>query len=181
MALEERYITVEEFCEKTGDNPGIIKADIDARDREGKLEDGVYWVLVGESWEGDEKYITKQQAERERSSNMVMTTSMFVANHEIEKEIDIITSECVYGMNVFRDIFAAVRDVVGGRSKASERVLADAREEAMKGLKEKAVKMGADAVIAVDLDYMEMGGGRSEMLVSIASGTAVKLKAITKE
>ena len=131
---------------------------------------------MDESWGEGEEFLTKQQAEKERLSNMVMTTSMFVAGREIESEIDVITSECVFGMNVFRDIFAAVRDVVGGRSKASEKVLADARKEAMQGLKEKAAKIGANAVIAIDLDYMEMGGGKSGMLVSIASGTAVKLK-----
>ncbi|MBC8549193.1 MAG: YbjQ family protein [Candidatus Brocadiales bacterium] len=112
---------------------------------------------------------------------MIVTTSMFVAGREIEREIDVITSECVFGMNIFRDMFAAVRDVVGGRSKASEKVLADAKKEAMNGLKEKAAKIGADAVIAIDLDYMEMGGGKSDMLVSIASGTAVKLKQVVAD
>lgn len=109
-------------------------------------------------------------------SQIVLTTSMFVAGRDIVKEIDVITYECAYGMNVFRDLFASVRDIVGGRSKAVEKVLHDACTAAMKGLREEALRMGADGVIAVDLDYSELsGGGKNGMLVAIASGTAVKL------
>ncbi len=176
------YVTVEEYCKHTGQNPNILKGDIDARDRKGKFEAGVHYLLVDEGWGGgEEAFLTKKEEDDSRLANMIVTTSMFVAGREIEREIDVITSECVFGMNIFRDMFAAVRDVVGGRSKASEKVLADAKKEAMNGLKEKAAKIGADAVIAIDLDYMEMGGGKSDMLVSIASGTAVKLKQVVAD
>jgi len=176
MSDQEIYITIEDYCNQTGQNPEIIRADIDARDRKGKLEDGVYWIAVDESWEGSEDLQTRQQEQQDRLSNMIVTTSMFVAGREIEREINVVTSECVYGMNIFRDIFAGFRDVVGGRSKASEKVLRDARKEAMEGLKNEAAKLRADAVIAIDIDYMEVSVGKSGMLVAIASGTAVKLK-----
>ena len=110
-------------------------------------------------------------------ADIILTTSMFVAGREIEHELDVITYECAYGMNIFRDLFASVRDFVGGRSKAVEKVLRDARTVSMRGLREEALNAGADAVIAIDLDYSELsGGGKSGMLVVIASGTAVKLK-----
>ena len=110
-------------------------------------------------------------------SDIVLTTSMFVANREIDYEFDVITYECAYGMNIFRDLFASVRDIVGGRSKAVETVLRDARVAAMRGIREEALDIGADAVIAIDLDYSELsGGGKGGMLVAIATGTAVKLK-----
>jgi len=111
------------------------------------------------------------------AADIILTTSMFVANHEIEQELDVITTECAYGMNIFRDMFAGVRDIVGGRSNATEKVLRDAREASMNQLRVNAVKLGADAVIAVDLDYVELsGGGKNGMLLVVVTGTAVRLK-----
>lgn len=111
------------------------------------------------------------------SANIILTTSMFVSCRDIDYELDVITYECAYGMNIFRDLFASVRDIVGGRSKAVETVLRDARKVVMHGLREEALNLGADAVIAIDIDYSELsGGGKSGMLVAIATGTAVKLK-----
>ncbi len=116
------------------------------------------------------------ESDSERAANIILTTSMFVSKREIDYEIEIISHECAYGMNIFRDVFAAVRDVVGGRSKASEKVLQDARKQALAGLRHEAVALDADAVIAVDLDYAELsGGGKSGILLAIATGTAVKL------
>lgn len=113
----------------------------------------------------------------ELTTNIVLTTSMFVAQHEIEQEIDIITAECAYGMNIFRDLFAGVRDVVGGRAQSVEKVLSDGRRTAMSELRKKAFLLGAEAVIAVDLDYTELsGGGKSGMLIVVATGTAVRLR-----
>ena len=108
----------------------------------------------------------------ELSRNVIVTSSFVVANREIEKEIDFVTSECVYGMNVFKDIFAGARDVVGGRSVTTQKVLRDARKTAISELRQEAAAIGADAVIATDLDF----GNKGQMLFIVASGTAVKLR-----
>ena len=104
----------------------------------------------------------------------IMLTTESPPNLNIIKRIDVITAECVYGMNIFRDVFAGVRDIVGGRSGAQQNVLRDARETVLKELRKEAHSIGANAVIAVDLDYNEIsGGGKSGMLMVVASGTAV--------
>lgn len=110
-------------------------------------------------------------------ARVILTTSFEVAGREIESEIDMITAECAYGMNIFRDFFAGIRDLVGGRSKAVEKVLRDARTTVFDELRLQAEELGADAVIAVDLDYHELtGGGKGGMLLVVATGTAVRLK-----
>ena len=82
--------------------------------------------------------------------------------------------EAVLGANVFRDLFAGIRDIVGGRSGAYESTLRDARATALEELKNEARALGADAVIGVDLDYETLGQGGTMLMVT-ASGTAVKL------
>jgi uncharacterized protein YbjQ (UPF0145 family) len=79
-------------------------------------------------------------------------------------------------MNMFRDIFAAFTDTFGGRSEASQKVLRDARKTCLLELKKEAAQIGADAVIAVDLDYNEFSGGGKSMLFLVASGTAVRVE-----
>ena len=109
------------------------------------------------------------------AAEIILTTSFFVAQKEIEQEIEVITAECVFGMNIFRDVFAGIRDIVGGRSKASQKLLRDARRTAMGELRREALMVGADAVIGIDLDYQELSGtGKGGMLMVVASGTAVK-------
>ena len=108
--------------------------------------------------------------------NIILTTEHNPQDLLVEKRIEIITAECVFGMNLFRDIFAEVRNIVGGRSSASQKVLKDARKKCLRELKIEAYSVGADAVIGVDLDYSEFSGGRKSMLFLVASGTAVKLK-----
>ena len=116
-----------------------------------------------------------KKLERQKSK-IILTTETNPQGMEIAERIEIITSECVYGMNIFRDIFSTIRDVVGGRSRATQNVLRDARKTCLSELKEEAVAVGADAVIGVDLDYSEISGGGGGMLFLVASGTAVKLK-----
>lgn len=112
------------------------------------------------------------------ASKIILTTGYSIAGKEIECETEVVSAECAYGMNIFRDFFASVRDIVGGRSVATEKVLRDARRTALTELRREALRAGADAVIGVDLDYQELtGGGRLGMLLLVASGTAVKLKA----
>ena len=94
----------------------------------------------------------------------------------METELEIITAECVFGMNVFRDFFAGMTDFFGGRSEASQKVLRDARRNCLQELRLEAIDIGADGVLAVDLDYSEISGKGKGMLFLVASGTAVKFK-----
>jgi uncharacterized protein YbjQ (UPF0145 family) len=114
---------------------------------------------------------------REKSANMILTTSFTITGREIDREIEIISAECVYGMNIFRDVFNSFRDFFGGRSGASQKVLRDAKNVALSELKREALMVFADGVIGVNLAYSELsGGGKNGMLMIVASGTAVKLK-----
>ncbi|MGB0998278.1 MAG: YbjQ family protein [Pseudomonadales bacterium] len=106
--------------------------------------------------------------------SVILTTAGNLPNDQRYEIIDVITSECVMGMNVFRDIFAGVRDFFGGKSVASQNVLRDLKEECLAQLREEAAAQGANAVIGVDLDYSEFSGGGKSMLFLVASGTAVR-------
>jgi len=110
------------------------------------------------------------------SKDIKITTAYSFVNKEIEEEIDIITAECVFGMNVFRDFFAGMTDFFGGRSEASQKVLRDARQSCLQELKIEAARIDADGVLGVDLDYSEISGKGKGMLFLVASGTAVKFK-----
>ncbi len=87
-----------------------------------------------------------------------------------------ITAECVYGMNIFKDLFSGVRDIFGGRSGAVQNTLRDARKTVLNELKKEAFQLGANAVVAIDLDYSEVSGGGKSMLFLVASGTAVMIE-----
>ncbi|EPX86195.1 hypothetical protein ruthe_01005 [Rubellimicrobium thermophilum DSM 16684] len=102
---------------------------------------------------------------------MIVTTTPSVEGRRIEAYLGIVVGEAILGANVFRDLFAQVRDIVGGRSSAYEASLAEARETALRELQERAAKLGANAVIGVDLDYEVI----NNMLMVSASGTAVRL------
>ncbi len=103
---------------------------------------------------------------------MLVTTTATLQDRRIEDYLGVVTGEAILGANVFRDLFASVRDIVGGRSGAYENVLRDARETALAEMTEAARKLGANAVIGVDLDYETVGGS---MLMVSATGTAVKV------
>ncbi|WP_102226886.1 YbjQ family protein [Acidimangrovimonas sediminis] len=107
-------------------------------------------------------------------SNMLVTTETHLSE-PIAERIEVISAEAVLGMNIFRDIGAAWRDVVGGRNKSMQDELRAARKSVLNELKREAAELGANAVIAVDLDYSEISGGGKSMMLLVASGTAVKL------
>jgi uncharacterized protein YbjQ (UPF0145 family) len=90
----------------------------------------------------------------------------------VQSYLGVVTGEAIIGANIFRDVFAAVRDIVGGRSATYERALAEARELALGEMQERAGKLGANAVIGIDLDYEVLGKGNGMLMVS-CSGTAV--------
>ena len=104
--------------------------------------------------------------------NITMSTTSILEGKPVSRYLGIVTGEAIIGANIFRDLFASVRDIVGGRSATYEKGLAEAREIALKEMQDKAVAMGANAVIGVDIDYEVMGQANGMLMVS-ASGTAV--------
>lgn len=103
---------------------------------------------------------------------MLLTTTPSVEGKRIVRYCGVITGEAILGANVFKDLFAGIRDIVGGRSATYERELQRARDIAMRELEERAVQAGANAVVGIDLDYEVLGRDNGMLMVS-ASGTAV--------
>ncbi len=103
---------------------------------------------------------------------MLVTTTMGLEGHRIQHYHGLVTGEVILGMNLFRDLFARVRDIVGGRTAGYEEGLRRGREYAVEAMTERAAALGANAIIAVDLDYNIHGQG---MLLVVASGTAVTI------
>jgi uncharacterized protein YbjQ (UPF0145 family) len=105
---------------------------------------------------------------------MTLTTTNTIEGKPVKDYLGIVTGETIIGANIFKDFFASIRDIVGGRSGSYERVLREAKDTALKEMKEEAIKLNANAVIGIDLDY-ETVGKNGGMLMVTASGTAVKL------
>ncbi|AGH50108.1 MULTISPECIES: heavy metal-binding domain-containing protein [Sphingomonadales] len=105
---------------------------------------------------------------------MIVTTTTLIEGRPVRDYLGIVTGEVIVGANLFKDLFASVRDIVGGRSGAYEGALRDARTAAFEELTSEARDLGADAVIGVDIDYEVLGQNGSMLMVSV-SGTAVKL------
>lgn len=106
---------------------------------------------------------------------MLITTTTSVEGKTVKQYLNIVSGETIIGANLVRDLFAAVRDIVGGRSGAYEEVLREAKEIAINEMIANAEKLGANAVIGVDLDFEALGSGNSMLMVT-ASGTAVRLE-----
>ncbi len=105
---------------------------------------------------------------------MLLTTTPTVEGKNIESYLGIVSGEAIMGANVFKDLFANIRDIVGGRSTAYENELRKAKELALSELSQNASLLGANAVVGIDLDY-ETVGVHNGMLMVTAAGTAVKL------
>jgi len=105
---------------------------------------------------------------------MLLTTTNTVEGRPIQQYLGIVTAEAIIGANIVKDIFAGIRDIVGGRSGTYERVIEEARMNALAELEQKAVQMGANAVVAIDLDFETIGANGS-MLMVVATGTAVRI------
>lgn len=103
---------------------------------------------------------------------MLITTTPAVEGKRVTRYCGVVAGEAILGANLFKDLFAGVRDLVGGRSAAYEQELQRARDIALQEIEERAAQLGANAVIGVDLDYEVLGAGNSMLMVS-ASGTAV--------
>jgi uncharacterized protein YbjQ (UPF0145 family) len=103
---------------------------------------------------------------------MLMSTTSVLDGRPVSRYLGVVTGEAIIGANIFRDVFAAVRDVVGGRSATYERALGEARDVAMAEMQQKAQELGANAVIGIDIDYEVLGQANGMLMVSV-SGTAV--------
>ena len=103
---------------------------------------------------------------------VMLTTEAYPQGLTITRRIEVVTAECAFGMNIFKDLFAGVRDIVGGRSEAVQKTMRDSRRTALYELKKEAHAVGANAVVGVDLDYVELNAGGS-MVLLVASGTGV--------
>lgn len=105
---------------------------------------------------------------------MITTTTPNIEGKAITQYFGIVTGEAVMGANMFRDLFAGIRDIVGGRSGAYEKELGHARLLAMQEMEAMAAQLGANAVVGVDIDYEVLGAGNGMLMVT-ACGTAVKV------
>ena len=106
---------------------------------------------------------------------MIMTTTPSIEGKRIREYLGVVTGEAILGAHLLKDIFAGIRDIVGGRSAAYEEELGRAREVAFEEVEAEARGLGADAVVGIDLDYEVVGKTGSMLMVSI-SGTAVKME-----
>ena len=125
-----------------------------------------------------EQVIEKDNVQRQEAIEAILvTTAHTLQGIEVTKYLGFVSTECAYGMNMFKDMFANVRNLVGGRSAAVEDTMRDSRETVLLELKREAYAKGANAVIAVDLDYTQLGAGGNMMVLVTVSGTAVVIEA----
>jgi len=103
---------------------------------------------------------------------MLMSTTSVLDGKPVSKYLGVVTGEAIIGANIFRDMFAVVRDIVGGRSGTYEKALNEAREVAMGEMRRRAQELGANAVIGIDVDYEVLGQNNGMLMVAV-SGTAV--------
>ena len=106
---------------------------------------------------------------------MLVTTTNTIEGRRIVEYKGLVAGEAILGANLFRDLFASIRDIVGGRSGSYEKVLNEARQTAVGEMTDKAAELGANAVIGVDLDYETIGSNGSMLMVT-AAGTAVRVE-----
>jgi uncharacterized protein YbjQ (UPF0145 family) len=105
---------------------------------------------------------------------MIVSTTPTIEGRPVREYLGVVAGEAILGANIFRDVFAGIRDVIGGRSGSYEKVLREAREEAMKEMEQAAHRLGADAIVGIDYDYETLGDTGSMLMVAV-SGTAVRL------
>ena len=106
---------------------------------------------------------------------IVIATTPTIAEGDILSTVDVVSAECVLGMNALKDAFANIRDIAGGRSKTIQNALREAKDICLFELKQEAFNVGADAVVSVKFDYSEISSTGGTMLILCVTGTAVKL------
>lgn len=108
---------------------------------------------------------------------MILTTTPSIDGKRVIAYLGIVTGEAIIGANIFKDFFASITDIVGGRASSYERVLSEAKDNALQEMQERAKRLGSNAIIGIDLDYETIGSTGSMLMVS-ASGTAVVLESV---
>lgn len=103
---------------------------------------------------------------------MILSTTPTIEGHTIREYKGVVTGETIIGANFVKDFFASIRDVIGGRSGSYEKVLSEARDTSMQEMQERAIKLGANAIVGIDIDYETIGESNSMLMVAV-SGTAV--------
>lgn len=106
---------------------------------------------------------------------MILTTTNNIEGKKVTKYLGLVSGDAILGANIFRDFFASIRDIVGGRSAAYEKELRKAKDIALGEMREQAKNLGANAIVGIDIDYETIGTNSSMLMVS-ASGTAVALE-----
>jgi len=137
----------------------------------GKSEEQIQELIDNKQYDELPKEVIEKLA-----NDIILTTEHGMAEYRVTERIEIITAECVFGMNLFKDFFASITDIFGGRSKSSQKVLRDARMTCLAELRREALMVGANAVIGMDLAYNEISGDGKSMLFLVASGTAVTVE-----
>jgi uncharacterized protein YbjQ (UPF0145 family) len=103
---------------------------------------------------------------------MILSTTPTIEGRTIREYKGVVTGETIIGANIFKDFFAGIRDIVGGRADSYEKVLREAKDSSLREMMERAQALGANAVVGIDIDY-ETVGGKGSMLMVATSGTAV--------
>ena len=107
---------------------------------------------------------------------MIVTTTDSAPGREVHESLGVVAGEAILGVNIFRDFFAGITDILGGRSKGYQKALREARDHAMRDMQAEAAERGADAVIGVDIDYEAVETKKGAMLLVSCNGTAVRLR-----
>ncbi|ADM08319.1 hypothetical protein PB2503_01197 [Parvularcula bermudensis HTCC2503] len=107
---------------------------------------------------------------------MIVATTEGVAGREVTEVKGVVAGEAILGVNIFRDLFAGLRDIIGGRSGGYQKALREARDHAMADMVEEALQLGADAVVGIDIDYEAVDTNKGSMLMVSCNGTAVSLR-----
>ncbi|GAB6959681.1 heavy metal-binding domain-containing protein [Prevotella aurantiaca JCM 15754] len=105
---------------------------------------------------------------------MILTTTPNIEGYKILEYKGLVTGETIIGANFIKDIFAGIRDIVGGRSKSYEKVLQEGKETSIQEMMQRAQELGANAIVGIDIDYETVGQGGSMLMVAV-SGTAVRI------
>jgi len=165
-------------CKECGKSMGFADK-VNAKSYDGKCIGCTKALQDNHGKSKEDLEITKTQVaadtQKAAAINSIVLTTETAPNLKITKRIEIVTAECAFGMNIFKDLFAGVRDIVGGRSEAVQKTMRDSRKTALYELKKEAYEVGANAVVGVDLDYVEMSSVGS-MVMLVASGTAVVIE-----
>ncbi|MBU3942787.1 heavy metal-binding domain-containing protein [Patescibacteria group bacterium] len=120
----------------------------------------------------------KEILETGKAERVIATTTPTVEDYKITQYLGIVSSEAIFGVDVVKDFFASIRDVWGGRSKTMQREFNRAKDTAIRELKVESALLGGDAVIGVTLDYENITGKNSQMIMVVAKGTAVKIEKV---